>query len=236
MAKQKKDDPLPEPERRDAATTGETDNPPLGTESGNAPDAESRQDSQSDQDQSSNPFTDDDDVSFEDARSGAAQAQNLGPDGVPEQRPQAFLRNDASGSDLTQRLREAGDPHEPTGEPMDQAAYDRASSQAQRDKAADLSRHEGIMVGNGVKATDGPHEGRVFAVTRVTGHKSAKEMLLVATGSPEQLYNQPSGLELRAVGDERDGEIVVLEGDRLEEAKLIKLPEDWRGTRAGRRH
>jgi hypothetical protein len=176
---------------------------------------------------------------FEDQMNANRIAQNMSnPNAVPEQRPQAFLSNEGTTkeSDLTRRLREAGDPNVAPEEPMDHEAYKRAGSKAQMKKAAESSKSEGIMVGNGVRATDGPHEGRIFAVLRVTKHGDVADMMRVAHGNPEQLYNQPSGLELRAIGDDRDGEIVVLEDDHLDNAKLEKLPEGFRGTRAGRLH
>lgn len=174
---------------------------------------------------------------FNTLRDQQRAGQNLtDPNAVPEQRPQSFLTADTGPSELTQKLRDAGDPHEPVGEPMPKSAFDKAASDAQMKKAEKDSVTEGIHAGNGVRATAGPHEGRIFAVTRVTKHGSVADMVRNAQGSPEQLYNTPRGLELRAVGDERDGEIVVLEDDMLEEAKLEKLNEGWRGTRAGRRH
>lgn len=176
---------------------------------------------------------------FEDQMNANRIAQNLNdPNAVPEQRPQAFLSNEGTTkeSDLTRRLREAGDPNVAPVEPMDHAAYKRAASKGQMNKAAEASKSEGIMVGNGVRATEGPHEGRIFAVLRVTKHGSVGDMMRVAHGNPEQLYNQPDGLELRAIGDDRDGEIVVLEDEHLQNAKLEKLPEGFRGSRAGRLH
>lgn len=174
---------------------------------------------------------------FEEQRRSDAAAQNLTADNaVPEKRPQSFLTADTGPSELTQKLRDAGDLHESPGEAMDQAAYDKAASDAQMKKAAKDSVTEGIHVGNGVRATAGPHEGRIFAVTRVTKYGSVADMMRTATGNPEQLYNNPKGLELKAVGDERDGEIVVLEDNDLDKAKMEKLNEGWRGTRAGRRH
>jgi hypothetical protein len=174
---------------------------------------------------------------FDRDREAQRSSQNLTQENaVPEQRPQAFLTADTGPSELTQKLRDAGDLHEPVQEPMNKAAYDKASSDAQMKKAEKDSVSEGIHPGSGVRATAGPHEGRVFAVTRVTRFGSVADMVRSATGNPEQLYNTPKGVELRAVGDERDGEIVVLEDDDLEKAELVKLNEGWRGTRVGRRH
>lgn len=162
------------------------------------------------------------------------EGQNLSGDAVPEVRPQAFLRNEGpTESELTRKLREAGDPSVAAGEPMDKAAFDKAASKGQQKKAAESSKSEGIMVGNGVRSTKGPHEGRIFAVTRIVSHGNVADMIRTATGNPEQLYNTPKEVEVRAIGDERDGELLVLD---VEDTGLVKLGEDWRGTRAGRRH
>ena len=162
-----------------------------------------------------------------------AASQNMTQENaVPEQRPQAFLETPVKESELSRKLREES---EESNKPMDEDAFKRASSKGQMKKAAENSTSEGIMVGAAVRANAGPHEDRIFAVTRVTGRKPS-DMVLQAVGSPDQRFLQPTGLELRAIGDERDGEIVVLEGDDLDDAELEKLDEGWRGTRAGRRH
>jgi hypothetical protein len=171
---------------------------------------------------------------FEDEQKQARESQNLSNENaVPEQRPQAFLQNEGpQKSELTQKLEDEGAiPKD--DEPMDKSAYDRADSDSQKKKAGDDSKVEGVMVGNGVKSTKGPHEGRIFAVTRIVSHGNVADMVRTATGSPEQLYNAPSEVECRAIGDERDGETVVLS---VEDDGLEKLNEGWRGTRAGRRH
>jgi hypothetical protein len=171
---------------------------------------------------------------FEDEQAEARSAQNLSNENaVPEQRPQAFLQNEGpQKSELTQKLEKEGAiPKD--DEPMDKSAYDRADSDAQKKKAGDDAKSEGIMMGVGVKATKGPHEDRIFAVTRVVQHGNVADMVRVATGNPEQLYNTPKEVEVRAIGDERDGETLVLD---VEEHGLEKLNEGWRGTRAGRRH
>lgn len=174
---------------------------------------------------------------FEEQQRGMAQDQNLtNPNAVPEQRPQSFLRNEGDqDSDLTKQLRKGGALPE-DDKPMPHSAFKKAGSDAQMKRAAKDSKSEGIHVGNGVQATAGPHEGRIFAVTRVTKHGSAGDALRTSLGDPQQLYNSPAGLELRAIGDERDGELVVLEDDDLDDAELVKLGDAFHGTRAGRRH
>lgn len=171
---------------------------------------------------------------WEEQRAAARSAQNLRDENaVPEQRPQAFLQNEATKeSDLTKRLREADALPEAT-EPHDKAAYDRASSKSQMKQAEENSKAEGIMAGVGVRATEGPHEGRIFAVTRVVEHGSVADMMRTTLGAPEQLYNNPKEVEVTAIGDERDGERLIL---NVEEHGLEKMNEEWRGTRAGRRH
>lgn len=176
-------------------------------------------------------------VTTEEEREQAKDAQNLeGENAVPETRPQAMTVADPStvgDSELTERLKEAGDPSVGVDEPMPQEAYDRAASEAQMKKAAKNSKSEGLMMGNTAIATKGPHEGRVFAVTRVVTEGSVADAVRRLGGSPEQVLNHPKEVEVRAIGDERDGELLVLD---VEENGLEKQNEAWRGTRAGRRH
>jgi len=163
-----------------------------------------------------------------------AREQNVqGDNAVPETRPQAFLVNDPGPkSELTKRLEEAG--LAVTGaEPATEEDYKRAASEGQMAKAAESSVVEGAHPGSMVRATKGPHEGRVFAVTRIIQEADDADLIRRATGDPAALYNQPKELELRAVGDERDGEQLVLD---VVENGLVKLNEAYRGSRAGRLH
>lgn len=171
----------------------------------------------------------------EEQREQAREAQNLPEGAVPEQRPQASQTNEGTvtESDLTKQLREAGDPAVAPDEPMDQAAYDRAASDSQMKKAAKDSKSEGPMVGSVVIVKDGPHKDRVFAVTRVLQDGSVGDAIRRLSGDPTQVLNSPKEIEGRAIGDERDGELVIL---NLEENEVEKVNEAWRGTRAGRRH
>lgn len=170
---------------------------------------------------------------FQEEQAAAARAQNLPEGHVPEQRPQASTTNEGAGdSDLTKQLRKHGALPEEQ-EPMGKEAYDRASSKAQMKKAADDSKVEGPMVGSRVRATKGPHEGRIFAVTRIVSDSNVADIVRRFSGSPEQLYNQPKEIEVTAIGDERDGERLILD---VEENGLEKLNESFAGTRAGRRH
>jgi hypothetical protein len=176
----------------------------------------------------------DDGVDPEAHRAALAAAQNLPPGAVPEQRPQASQINESgTESALTKRLREAGHPSVPSDEPMPQESYDKAASQAQMDEAAANSKSEQIMVGNVAEATKGPQEGRVFAITRLLSFASAADLVEKLAGSPEQLYSEPVEVEGRAIGDERDGELVIL---NVQKDGLVKQNEAIRGTRAGRRH
>lgn len=181
------------------------------------------------------PSKEEQDQAFRDEQKRQAELQGqTAENAVPEQRPQASQQFDGPPhSELTEKLKEAGDPNIPVDEPMGQEAYDRADSDAQKRKAAKDSKSEGLMVGNRCRATKGAHEGRIFAVTRIVSHGSVADLIRQTSGSPEQLYNSPKELELRAIGDERDGETVILD---VEEAGLEKLNEDWAGSRAGRRH
>lgn len=168
----------------------------------------------------------------EEQRAAEATAQNRPEGAVPETRPTVATHIDESDkvSDLTRKLK---DEDYLKTEPATQADYDRAASDSQAKKAEKSSKSEGLMVGNVAVSTKGPHEGRHFAVTRIVSDGSVADTIRRFAGSPDQLYNQPSEVELRAIGDERDGELLVLDP---EEHGLVKQNEGYRGTRAGRRH
>lgn len=168
----------------------------------------------------------------EEERAAQATAQNRPEGAVPETRPTAATHIDESDktSALTQKLQ---DEDYLKSEPATQADYDRAASDSQAKKAEKGSKFEGLMVGNMAVSTQGPHEGRHFAVTRIVSDGSVADTIRRFAGSPDQLYNQPSEVEVRAIGDERDGEVLVLDP---EEHGLVKQNEGYRGTRAGRRH
>lgn len=171
--------------------------------------------------------TDDDDTrspeeQHDDRMATLRAQQGLNEGQVPEQRPQAFLRNEGSKSELSKRIEESL----PDQGPMDHSAYERASSDAQIDKAAESELQEGLMVGAAVEVVDedSPHVGRVFAIVNVLG-RNVKDTILNASGSPEQRMQQPSEMEGRAVGGEREGELVVLSAEQVK-----KIPEGqiWR--------
>jgi hypothetical protein len=138
---------------------------------------------------------------------------------------------------LATQVAERGDPDNlvtaADNEPMDQAAYDRADSDSQKKKAEKESQREGLMVGNVGVATKGPYEGEQFAVLRVAEEGSPADLVRRSAGRPEQLYNQPSELDVSFMGGEFDGTRLTL---NVEEHGLEKLNEDQRGTRGGRRH
>lgn len=161
---------------------------------------------------------------FRDEQKALAAEQGLtAENAVPEQRPQASqMPNPSPPDELTQRLMDSGDANIPVEEPMDQAAYDKAGSDSQAKKSAKESVSEGIMVGNVVRATKGPHEGRIIAVTRILSYADPADLLRSAVGSPEQLYNTPREIEGRAIRDSRDGEVLILD---VEEAGLEKYRE-----------
>lgn len=166
---------------------------------------------------------------FQERMAAKAAEQNLGEGAVPEQRPQAFATDAGPPhSELTQKLIDAG---EVNVEPMGKEAYDKADSKSQARKAARNSFSEGFLPGDVAKCAneDSPHFGRVFAVTRVLGHRGVDEGIRSAQGDPTQLWDTPIELEGRAIGDERDGELLVLNVDELQLEKV----RDYRGT--GRR-
>jgi hypothetical protein len=170
----------------------------------------------------------------EEQREADRIAQNLPEGSVPEQRPTAMTTNDPNDvSDLTKRLRDAGQAPELDNEPMPQSAYDKAASDSQMKKAAKESVKEGAHPGSVVVATKGPHEGRVFAVTEIVSYQDVASLVRNLAGDPGQLYNSPKELALTAIGDERDSERLIL---NVEDNGLEKQNEGNRGTRFGRRH
>lgn len=175
----------------------------------------------------------------EEARRAALEAQNLtAANAVPEQRPQAMTTiGNPPRSKLAQRVLDAGDPDGIIGgldsEPHDQAAYDRAASKAQAQKAADSSTVEGLMVGNRAIASKGPYEGEHFAITRIVEEGSPADLVRRMAGRPEQLYNQPKQVEARLIGGDLDGVLLILD---VEANGLEKQNEEVGGSKAGRRH
>jgi hypothetical protein len=165
-----------------------------------------------------------DEEEFKRNQAALAQAQNLtSPNAVPEQRPQAFLEGPGD-NDLTKKLREEGVIND---EPMPMAAYQKASSDAQMKEAEKASFSEAIHVGSVVKATKGPHKGRYIAVTRIEEYQNQEDLVNVAAGRPEQRFAHPARIEGSARGDERDGEVLILDAD---EAGL-EIVRDWTNRR-----
>lgn len=163
---------------------------------------------------------------FRAAQKAEAERQNLTADNaVPEQRPQAFLQAPPTGT-LTRKLEDEGYIN---NDPMPPEAFTKAASQAQMDKAAENSRSEQMHPGSVVRVTQGPHEGRVIAVTRITEYEDAHDLVTVTAGVPEARFVRPAEIEGRARGDERDGEMLIL---NVEEAGL-EIIRDWRGTGRG---
>lgn len=103
----------------------------------------------------------------------------------------------------------------------------------EREAAASEHITEGLMVGNVAEATRGKYKGDFFAITRIVKHGSVADLVRNAAGSPQQLYNTPEEVEGSFIGGEYDSQTTVL---NVEESGLVKAPESWRGTRAGRRH
>lgn len=155
-----------------------------------------------------------------------ARSQNLNAtNAVPEQRPQAFLEPPPE-SDLTKRLREEGALGQDE-EPMPASAFEKARSDAQMKESAKNSVSEALHVGSVAKATDGPHKGRYFAITRVEEYETQEDLVNVAAGRPEQRFAHPARIEGSARGDERDGEVLILDAD---EAGL-EIVRDWTNRR-----
>lgn len=171
----------------DTATTGDTP-PPDDTASPNAEEQSPEE--------------------FRAAQKAEAERQNLtDPNAVPEQRPQASIQPPAPHSDLTQRLIDEGVLNT---EPMPVEAFTRAASDAQMETAASESRTPQLHPGLVVKVTEGPHRDRIVAVTRVVSYKDNADLALVTAGGPEARFVEPAEIEGRAIGDDRDGEVLVL--------------------------
>lgn len=166
---------------------------------------------------------------FEQDRAQKAAQQNLsGPEAVPEQRPIASQQENPGNevSDLTKKLEREGVLNTKA---MPKSAYDRAASDAQAKKAAANSVYEALKPGDVAEVTEGPHEGRIVAITRVISYRDNKDLAIQQSGRPEANYVQPAEIEGRARGDARDGEILVL---GVDEAGLKKVP-NYMGTGRG---
>lgn len=149
-----------------------------------------------------------------------AQAQNLFQENaVPEQRPQAFLEGPGD-SELTKKLKESGAI--PGDEPMPASAYQKAASDAQMETAAENSQAEAVHAGSVIRVTAGPHEGRIVAITRVEEYQNQEDLVNVAAGRPEQRFAHPQRIEGSARGDERDGEILVLDTENGDEWEAVR--------------
>lgn len=149
----------------------------------------------------------------------AARSQNLShPNAVPERRPQAFLEGPPE-SELTKRLREEGVLND---EPMPPEAFQKASSEEQLKEAAENSKSEAIHPGSVVKVTAGPHRGRFVAVTRVEEYQNQEDLVNVAAGRPEQRFAHPQRIEGSARGDERDGEVLILDIENGDEFEVVR--------------
>lgn len=156
------------------------------------------------------------------------KAQTTTPAVVDEQRPIAPQEPNPTNdvSDLTKRLIEEG---EISTEAMGPECYERAASAKQKAKAAKASVSEAIKVADVVRITRGPHRGRVMAVTRVVSYATASDHAIKSTGAPEARFIQPQEVEGRCRGDERDGELLILD---VEAAGLVKIP-NYLGTGRG---
>lgn len=164
----------------------------------------------------------------QDRQAKAAEQGLTGEHAVPEQRPIASQEpNPANAvSDLTKRLQDEG---EISNEAMGKEAYDRASSDTQMKQAAEESMFEALKAGDVAKVTKGPHRDRVVAITRVVSYRNTKDLAIQNSGRPEANFVHPAEVEGRSRGDERDGEVLILDVD---EAGLVKIPV-WLGTGRG---
>jgi hypothetical protein len=169
------------------------------------------------------------DDKFMEERRSLAQSQNLsGDNAVGEVRPIASQHPNPANerSELTKRLEEEG---EINTKPMSKEAFDRAASDAQKDKAEEASQYEALKAGDVARVTEGPHRDRVVAITRVVSYQNTEDLAVQQSGRPEANYVQPEEIEGRARGDERDGEILIL---NVKDAGLKKVP-NYMGTGRG---
>lgn len=156
---------------------------------------------------------------FADQQRALAQSQNLtAPNAVPERRPQAFLEGPPD-NELTKRLREEGVIND---KPMGHEAYVRAASDEQMDKSAEVSQSEAVHPGSVVRVTEGPHRDRFVAVTRVEEYQNQADLVNVAAGRPEQRFAHPSRIEGSARGDERDGEVLILDQENGDDWEVVR--------------
>lgn len=160
-----------------------------------------------------------------------AEAQGLTQDNaVPEQRPIASQRVDATVSPLTQKLIEEGAVPDPDEDPMPKSAYDRADSDRAKREAAKKAEQPAPHVGTVIRVKSGPHEGRSAAVLRVVSYPSAEDLLNAQSGVPAlKDYATPAEVEVSFRGDDRDGERVILD---LREIEFELVPTGFAGRGA----
>lgn len=191
-------------EGTDPGTTAPVDNPdapPVAAEQADPPTTDSNpadsvvEDGDSDQD-------------FAERQASLAAAQGV-PGGVPEIRPQAFSQVDAPSSPLSERI--ASEQQVDTSKPMPKSAYDAASDPERKARTAKEGILPGILPGTVLDVTEGINRDRTCAVTRVVSYASDVD-LLHAQSAQNELANvaQPAELEVRFRGDDRDGEMAVL--------------------------
>jgi hypothetical protein len=165
------------------------------------------------------------DEEFRQQQKTLAESQNLfQPNAVPEQRPQAFLQGPGDSA-LTKRLKEEGAISD---EPMPPSAFQKAASDAQMDEAAENSQSEAVHPGSVIFVTEGPHRDRHVAVTRVEEYHNREDLVNVAAGRPEQRFAHPSRVEGSARGDERDGEVLILDWENGDRWEIVR---DWSNRR-----
>jgi len=143
-------------------------------------------------------------------RDAAALAQNTV---VPEQRPQAFNENRDTMSPLSARIAaERAEKGWDDSVPMGQDAYDRANDPKIIEQTQKDSLPQSLLPASVIRITDGIMRGRLAAVLRIVSYESP-EALLAANSRNPSLFNHeahPAEIEVSFRGDDRDGEIAVL--------------------------
>lgn len=114
--------------------------------------------------------------------------QGLGPDQVPEQRPQAFAQGETVIGEVEKKLRDAGSNMASNAPAHGYEEHERANSPTQARKAARQSMGPEIMYPGSTCYINNPddegseHHGRAVAVNRITEYESPEDEALANSG------------------------------------------------------
>lgn len=168
---------------------------------------------------------------FETRMDTLRREQNLPEGAVPETRPQATISPDPVHGSIHEKLVDADSNLVDEGTPaMDKAAYDRANSDEQAEKAAKESfGPERLYPGahayiENSRGKGKEHNGRAVAVNGVNEWASPEDELLAAAGTPNSRFAQVQSYDCST----RDGraEHLVVDAKHLSTVRV----EDFHRT------